>query len=146
MIYNAQIEIDIYRAEERLKWLIEKGKRFELTEKKEKRSISQNSYLHLVLTWYAIEYGDTLEYVKQEVFKKQINPDIFRTEHINKKTGEIRDDWRSTADLDTGELTTAIDRFRNYSSKEAGIYLPEPRDMVLLNQIEAEIEKFKEYV
>lgn len=42
---------------------------------------------------------------------------------------EQKTSWRSTADLDTKELTTAIDRFRNYSSKEAGIYLPEPSDL-----------------
>lgn len=146
MIYNAEIELDKNRAKERLEWLIKKGKRFEIKEKREKRSISQNSYLHLILSWYAIEYGETLEYVKQEVFKKQVNQIIFKTEHINKKTGEIRDDWRSTSELNTKEMTTAIDRFRNYSSKEAGIYLPEPKDMAMLNHIEAEIEKYKTYI
>lgn len=146
MIYNPQIEIDIFRAEERLKWLIEKGKRFELKEKRKKRTLDQNSYLHLILGWYAVEYGETREYIKQHTFKRVVNPEIFRTEHINRKMGEIREDWRSTADLDTGELTTAIDRFRNYSSKEAGIYLPEPKDLVHLNQIEAELDKYKTYI
>jgi len=146
MIYNPEIELDQQRAKERLEWLIKKGKRFELKEKRERRSLSQNNYLHLILSWYAIEYGETLEYVKQEVFKKQVNKAIFQTEHINKKTGEIRVDWRSTSELNTAELTTAIDRFRDYSSKEAGIYLPEPKDLAMLNQIETEIEKFKTYL
>lgn len=146
MIYNPKIELDKVRAKERLEYLISKGKRFELTEKRERRSISQNNYLHLILSWYAVEYGETLEYVKQEVFKKQINTEIFKTEYINRKTGEYRVDWRSTSELNTKEMTTAIDRFRNYSSKEAGIYLPEPKDLAMLNHIETEITKFKTYI
>lgn len=72
-----------------------------------------------------------------------MNPDIFKTKFTNEKTGEIRDDWRSVTDLDTKEKTTAIDRFRDYASKEGGIYLPEPNDLVALNYIETEIKKNK---
>ncbi|MEC4051129.1 hypothetical protein OX284_016965, partial [Flavobacterium sp. SUN046] len=119
---------------------------FELKEKKPKRSISQNNYLHLILSWYALEYGETLEYVKQEVFKKQINKDIFEYEYINKKTGEIRTEYKSTANLDTGQMTTAINRFRNYASKEAGIYLPEPKDLSELQYIENQIKNNEQYL
>ncbi len=140
MIYNPNIPFDLQRAKERFKWLIQKGKTFELTEKRQKRSIQQNSYLHLILGWYAWEYGETMEYIKQEVFKKQINTEIFKTEYINKKTGEFREDWKSTADLNTKEMTIAIDRFRDYASKEAGIYLPEPSDLIYLQEIEKELK------
>ena len=51
--------------------------------------------------------------------------------------------WRSTADLDTKELTTAIDKFRDYSSAEAGIYLPEPKDLAILQDIEIELKNNK---
>lgn len=139
MIYNPTIPIDVERAKERFKWLISKGKTFELTEKRAKRSISQNNYLHLIIGWYAWDYGETFDYIKQKVFKKEVNREIFKTEYINRKTGEIRTDWRSTADLNTKEMTTAIDRFRDYASKEAGIYLPEPNDLVHLQEIEKEL-------
>lgn len=142
MIYNAKSEFDIHRARSRLEYLIEKGKTFEIIEKKPKRSLSQNNYLHLILSFFALEYGETLEYVKQEIFKKQVNREIFKTEYINPKTGEVREAWRSTSSLDTKEMTLAIDRFRNFSSKEAGIYLPAPEDMVYLNEIEREIKKY----
>jgi len=145
-MYNANIESDVLRAKHRLEWLIENKKSFELTQKKPKRSLSQNSYLHLILGWFAIEYGDTLDYVKQEIFKKLVNPEIFKTEFINKKTGEIRDDWRSTANLDTAEMKTAIDRFRNYASKEFGCYLPEPNEREYLEQIEMEMRNFQEWL
>jgi hypothetical protein len=140
MIFNAEIEIDKKRAIERFGYFLSKGKTFELVEKKPKRSIRQNSYLHLILSWYALEYGEMMQYIKEEVFKKQINKDIFEYEFINKKTGEIRMEYKSTAQLDTGQMTTAIDRFRNYASKEAGIYLPEPGDLDMLQQMENEIK------
>ena len=80
MIFNASNEFDIQRAKERLAFLIEKKKTFEITEKKPKRTYSQNNYIHLLFAWFALEYGETPEYVKQEMFKKIVNPQIFRTE------------------------------------------------------------------
>lgn len=139
MIYNAQNEFDVNNARTRFEYLLKNQKTFELTEKRQKRSVSQNAYLHLILSWYALEYGETLEYIKQEVFKKQINKDLFETEYINEKTGEIRTDWKSTSNLDSKQMTVAIDRFRDYASKEAGIYLPEPKDMAMLQEIENQI-------
>jgi len=35
----------------------------------------------------------------------------------------------------------AIDRFRNFSSQELGIYLPEPKELALLQDLENEISK-----
>jgi len=110
------------KAETMLKTMIDKKAKIELTEKKDNRTIKQNSYLHAVLTIFAIEYGDKLEYVKQVMFKQLINPEIFKTEYINKKTGEVREDWKSTKDLTTEELSKAIERFRNFAS-EQGIYI-----------------------
>ncbi len=139
MIYDPTLEFYRQKAKVRLQYFFDKGLRFELTEKRFNRTIKQNKYLHLILGWYAWEYGETREYIKQEVFKKVVNPEIFKTEYINKKTGEIREDWRSSADLDTKEMTTAIDRFRDYASKEAGIYLPKANEYHDLQQIEIEL-------
>ncbi|MGB3452916.1 MAG: hypothetical protein WBA59_03700 [Moheibacter sp.] len=146
MIYNAEIESDRKRATERFNWLIENNKMFELTQKKPVISRSQSNYLHLILGWFAIEYGDTLDYCKQEVFKKEVNPNIFRTEFLNRKTGELREDWRSINDLDTAEMTTAIERFRNYSSRDFGLYLPEPNEEEHLAEIEKQMENFKQWI
>lgn len=146
MIYNTKLEIDRKRAIERFKWLVSNQKMFELTQKKPFASRSQNNYLHLIIGWFALEYGDTLEEVKREVFKKHVNRDIFITEFVNRKTGEIRDDWRSSEDLDSAEMTTAIDRFRNYSSKEFGLYLPEPHELEHLTEIEKQITNHKEWI
>ena len=146
MVYNASLDLDQKRATERFNFLLSNNKTFELTEKKPKRSLSQNNYLHLILSWYALEYGETLDYIKVEVFKKQLNKDIFEFEFVNRKTGECRLDLRSSANLDTKEMTTAIERFRNYASKEAGIYLPSPEDLSQLQEIENQTKNNAQYL
>lgn len=141
MIYDASNHLDKERASELIDFLFRKEKIFELKEVRKKRSVSQNSYLHLILTWFALEYGETLDYTKQVIFKQWVNNEIFYKEYVNLKTGEIRDSWKSTSELNTRDLTTAIDRFRNYSSREAGIYLPEPGDLASINRMELQIRR-----
>lgn len=140
MIYDASNTVHRNQARERLNKLIDSKKIFELKEKRQKRSIAQNSYLHLILTWFAMETGYTLHEAKQEIFKKIVNPDIFYEEQYEGKLVTV-ERWRSTARLNSKELTTAIDKFRHYSSMEAGIYLPEPSDLVALRDIEIEISR-----
>ncbi|MEN5308784.1 hypothetical protein ABE425_14805 [Chryseobacterium cucumeris] len=141
MIFDTSIPIIRKKAINRIKHLLDKKAKIEVLEKKKNRTYSQNNYLHLILGWYALEYGDTLEEIKQEHFKKNVNPDLFRTEFINYKTGEIRERWRSTRELNTGEMSSAIERFRNYSVKSLGLYLPEPGDLVHLDEIKNQLEQ-----
>jgi len=145
MIFNASIETDVQTAIERLNYLIKNQKVFELKEKKKRRSINQNSYMHLLFGWFGLHFGYTLEEVKQEIFKKEVNPDIF---YLGEKTGIVNlSEWQSTSKLDTGEMTLAIDRFRDFSATH-GLYLPEPKDLAALQQIENEINKLtsKQYL
>jgi len=144
MFYNPANPLDVKRATASLQHYINKGKLFELKEKRPRRSIPQNSYMHLLFSWFAIETGYTAEEVKQEIFKKIVNPNTF----YDGEHGELVkiERWRSTASLDTAELTLAIERFRNYSATEAGIYLPEPKDLVAIREIEIQIENRKLYL
>ncbi|MFC2109844.1 hypothetical protein ACFLSU_04640 [Bacteroidota bacterium] len=148
MLFNATKPFDVEKATKKFNALIEKQGRFELTEKKGNKTHNQNKYLHLILGWFAVEYGERVDYVKQKMFKKTVNKEIFQTEYVNKKTGEVREDLKSWADLDINDATLAITRFRNWSSQTAGIYLPEPDDLALLNQIEEELSKHdnKEFI
>lgn len=141
MIYKTENTHHRQRAIIRFKNLIEKKAIIELVEKKPKRTIQQNRYLHLILGWFAFETGYTPEEVKQYIFKQIVNPEIFYDGEIGEIVAVQR--WRSTADLDTKELTTAIDKFRDYSSAEAGIYLPEPKDLAILQDIEIELKNNK---
>jgi hypothetical protein len=144
MIYNSKKPIDVQNAITKIKFLIEKEKVFELKEKRYKRTIKQNSYLHLILSWFGLETGYTLEEVKQEIFKKIVNPDTFYDGEFGTLVKIER--WRSTADLNTEELTLCIDRFRDYSAKEAGVYLAEPHDLVFLQEMEIRIKNEKQYL
>ena len=138
MIFQTANEFDKQRAITRFNKLLEKNAIIELTEKKPKRTIQQNRYLHLILAWFGYETGYTLEETKQEIFKKVVNPNIFYDGEVGEIVPIQR--WRSTADLNTAELTTAIDNFRDYASREGGIYLPDPSDLTSINHMEIELK------
>ena len=144
MIFNPSNPLDVSRSIEKIKHFIANNKVFELTEKRKKRTISQNAYLHLLFGWFALETGYTTEEVKQEIFKKIVNSNTFYEGEFGELIKIER--WRSTANLNTQELTLCIDRFRDYASKEAGIYLPEPHDLTLLQEIEIQIKNNPNYL
>lgn len=146
MIYNPEKTIDCERAIEKLKYYITKKQPFELKRMAVSKSSNQNSYFHLLIGWFALEYGETSEYVKQEIIKKIVCPEIFKSEFINKKTGEIREDWKSWSSLTKDEATYVIDKFKHYASKEAGIYLPEPTNIVALREIQIQIKNHQHYL
>lgn len=146
MKYNLNNPIDQQRYKERADSLLEKKCIVELREIKPNRSLSQNRYLHLLIGWFAVEYGETMDYVKQEIFKKVVNKELFLTVFQNRKTGKVREDYKSTASLDSRELTLAIERFRNWSSKESGIYLPQANETEYLAQVEIEMDRVKAYI
>ena len=133
MIIDSSNQVEVIRAEQRFKWLVEHKKTFELKEKRTKRTYSQNNYLHLLLSYFGLELGYTLAESKQ--MYKGLNKDVF----IYQKNGQQF--IRSSADLDTKEMTITIDRFKNFASVEAGVYLPEASDVIYLNYIESEINK-----
>jgi len=145
MLYDTSNPLDKANFILRCKKLAESGKVVELKEKKPKRSLPQNSYLHLILGYFAAKSGNTLEYVKLYYFKCLCNKELFVRQKRDKYMG---DTWtvRSSTDLDTGEMTTAIERFRNWSANEADIYLPSPENERMLEMAEIEIEKKKNYI
>ena len=145
MIYNLDKRIDQERFKRRCNALYKQKVIVELTQKKERRTLPQNAYLHLILGWFAIETGNRLEFVKQEYFKRHINPDIFLVEVEDKHLGKVLV-LRSSRDVDSAEMTTAIDRFRTWASQEAGVYLPSPDEQDFLREIEVEIYRNNEYL
>ena len=145
MRYNGSNPLHAMQARQRLEKLIREGKIFDLTQKKPKRTLSQNSYLHLILAYFACQTGDTLEWVKREYYKKLVNPATFIRERDDPYLGRVKY-LRSSADLETDEMTLTIDRFRNWSASEAGVYLPAPDDLRLMELAEIEIERNKEYI
>lgn len=146
MFYNLNNPLQREQFKARSAMLSEKSNGIvELTEKKPRRSNQQNAYLHVILGYFAMECGYTLEEVKKEYFKVLVNPDLFIIDKEFKHIGK-RKVLRSSADLDSAEMTTAIERFRNWASKEAGIYLPSPQEEEMLSLMEVELSRYKEYL
>ena len=145
MVYNLTNPLDVQNAKTRLELLIKRGCIVEIVEKKPKRSLNQNAYLHLLLGYFASQTGNTLEWVKQQYYKKLCNPDIFIGEREDLFLGRVKY-VRSSADLRVDEMKLSIDRFRNWSASEAGIYLPEATSEAELASLAIEVEKYKTYL
>ena len=145
MIYNLSSPLDKANFLLRAKKLAESGVIVDLTEKKPRRSLSQNKYLHVILAYFGAQTGNTLEWVKHQYYKKLVNPDLFIREKEDKYLGRIKV-LRSSADLDTAEMSLSIERFRNWAAQEAGIYIPSADEAILIQQMEIEIERNKEFL
>lgn len=117
----------------------------EVKKKHRQRSDSQNRYLHVCLGYFASEFGLSLEEVKQDIFKRKLSKDIFQVERVNKR-GQKVNRLRSSSDLDAQEMTTAIERFRNWSSAVAGLYIPSPNEAEALFEAQRQMEAYQEYL
>ena len=144
-LYDTSNSLDKANFLLRAKKLAESGKIVELTEKKPKRSLPQNRYLHVILAYFGTQTGNTTEWVKQQYYKKLVNPDLFIREKEDKYLGRIKV-LRSSADLDTSEFSLSIERFRNWAAQEAGIYIPSADEAILIQQMEICIERNKEFL
>lgn len=145
MILDLSKDFDRKKCREYVEYLLKRQVVVEVKERKHQRSLAQNAYAHLLMGYFASEFGMTLEEVKYEVFKKRVNYEIFARERKNKR-GQKVVYMRSTTDLDTGEFTTAIERFRNFSASEAGLYLPAPCEHEALLEAEKQIAYFEKYL
>lgn len=145
MIYDLNTEIDRERLTKRITALFSARKVVEVKEYKPKRTNAQNRYLHAILGEFAMQTGNTLEDVKYEYFKKYCNYELFVRAKEYKHIGNI-EVLRSSSELDTAEMTTAIERFRNWSASEAGIYLPSPDEEAYIAAIEAEMQKHRDWL
>lgn len=146
MLYDLSKALDRKRFVARVKHLWdrpfgEKKLMVELKEVKGKRSLSTNNYMHLLFEIFSIETGHTPAEVKEDIFKRIVNKDVFL--HRNQKTGFTV--CRSSADLKQDEANLCIERFRNWSSSELGIYLPLPNEEELLRQAEEEVARARQY-
>ncbi|MCQ2219775.1 MAG: recombination protein NinB [Prevotella sp.] len=137
MRYDLQNELKRKNFSLAVKKAWEKGEVVDLTVVKQ-RTLSQNSYLHVCLTYIAKEYGESLEYVKQIIFKQVWNKDIFRREVDDILLGRTVEFWRSTKDLTVEEMTKAIENMRDRASKDLNLYIPSADEKDLVKAMERE--------
>lgn len=133
-IYDLTRSFDKQSFSKKVMFYLEKGCRVELI-RKTNRTRAQNSYLHLILSFFALESGNKMEYVKDEYFKRLCNRELFVTTKNDPYLGKI-EVLRSSKQLTIEQMSIAITRFRDWSSSEAGIYLPSADEQEHLNQIE----------
>lgn len=137
MKFNLAVPAELARAQDHFKTLVEKKSIVEIKKVSPKRSLNQNSYLHLLLGAFGQHFGYTLEEAK--LIYKDLNSEIYSY------TKKNRTFWRSSADLTVEEMTKTIDVLREWS-KRGGYPLPTATDQEWLRQIENAIEQSQHYL
>ena len=144
MLYDLKNPLDRDRFKRRCNALFIKQGMVELAEKTQ-RSSQQNRYLHLLLWYLAMETVNALDYVKEIFYKRAANKELFVREKEDDILGKV-EYLRSSADLSKEEMTLSIDRFRDWSSQTAGIYLPTANEQEFLASIEYEMSRYKQWI
>jgi hypothetical protein len=146
MLFDLSNDLHSENFKKRCNMLYNKKCVVELTEKKPQRTIRQNSYLHAALGYFGLQFGYKIEEVKEWYFKETCNAELFVRSVTDRITGKERKVLRSSSDLSTDEMTLAIDRFRNWASDVAGVYIPSPDEHRLVQQMEIETQYSKPYL
>ena len=128
MKYNLKKEIDQQNARTYLDKLIETESKVELKKMHRKRGISQNAYLHVLLTLWGNEHGYYMNESKDEI--KRALGYTYKKEVVSLETGELvtREFFKETSKMDSRELSIFIEKFRDWSSATCGLYLPSVED------------------
>jgi len=137
MNYNLAIPKELVAARSRVTYLAKKKIRVDIKEIRMNRTISQNSYLHLILAAFGLHFGYTLEEAK--LIYKQVNRPIY----YYQKKGRVF--IKSSAALDKREMANSINTFMTVS-KEAGCELPLATNKEWLLSIQNEIERSGYYL
>ena len=125
----------------RLETLIKKETIIDITEKKPIRTIKQNSYLWLILSYWGTQTGYTKD--EAETIYKHLNKDIYYRE---KEIAGVETIYiRHTYELDTLEMTQTIDKFRDWAAMN-GIYIPTPDDLAAIEAMQMEVERNRNYL
>jgi len=93
--------------------LMEQHAKMEIKKIPQRRTLSQNAYLHVLFSLWGNEYGYSIDESKI-VVKRALK-------YTYERNGETF--LKHTSGMDTKELSEFVDRFRNWSVAE-GFYLP----------------------
>ena len=137
MYYDLSNSYDCEKAKVKLQTMINQKAIIQITKKQKKKSVSNNAYLHVCISLFAIEFGYTLEEAKT-LLKRKCE---FMT--YDKNGTKFLKLVRKLDDKECADFTTWI---RNYSSSN-GCYIPTPEEYIL-NQtnIDKHIYNNKEYL
>ena len=135
MLYNSKHRIELRKMFMYIRKLIKSNSIIEVINKS-KRTISQNSYLHVLFGLYGIEYGWKLKEAKT-VIKRELG-------YYYEKNGEKF--LFKTSEMTTKEMSVFIDKFLKFAS-EQGCLLPDANEHKdNFSYYHNEIEKMQKYL
>lgn len=138
MKYSLSNSYDANSARVYLDNLINDGRNIEISVIRDKRSISQNAYMHVVISLWAIHHGYTLAEAKD------LLKDLCPFMNYEKNGHRFR---VATSGQDSKQASEFVEWIRNYSAKESGHYIPTPDEYYMnRSRIDNEIERAKEYL
>lgn len=143
MKYNLSSSHDIAEAQRLLSQLTVDGKVVEIKEVKPRRSLNQNSYLHLLLGAFGANLGYSLDEAKELYKRLPGNKEMYA--YQKDVGGKPMTFLRSSADLNKDEMTRSIETLREWSEK-MGYPLPTADNKEALMRLENYIEENERYM
>lgn len=143
MKYNLAITTEQAEAYAYLAQIAEKKQIVEIKKFSPKRSINQNSYLHVLLGAFGAHFGWTMEEAKGVYKRLPGNKEVY-IEHFDDRGVQFEYE-RSSAALTKEEMTKTIDTLRTWS-KKMGYPLPSADEKEWLMRLENEVEKASFYL
>ena len=137
MKLDLQNPLDLQKFKTYANKLVTEKAKVELKKVSVNRSISLNSYLHVVITLFAIEYGYTLEEAKT-LLKRLCGFMVYE------KNGEKF--LKKTSKLNNNDCSKFVEWIRNYASQQ-GLYILDAEEYKQNKfNIDKEINNFKQYL
>lgn len=137
MLYNLADNQELAKAREYLNQVAREKKRIEIKQISERRSLSQNNYMWLLLEYFGAHFG----YKKEEAY--EIFRDLNKSTFLYEKKG--RTFKRGTSEITKEEMVKCIDRFKVASAKQ-GCELPDADNEDFLNLATNTVEAHKQYL
>jgi len=128
MKYDLKKSYDQQKAQEYLSKLSESESKVSLTKIHPKRSLSQNSYLHVLFQLWGNEFGYTIDEAKTTI-KAALGYSYIKEDSTHDFTPDqyVRH-LHKTSSMDSKELTIFIEKFRDWSAQTCDLYLPSPEE------------------
>ena len=155
MKYNLISRYDRAKLFEDVRKILERGEKAEKEGKsavgaalkalKPPQSGQQLRFAFVCIGYFACEYGISKYEAEWEYFKNRVNHDLFYKMKQNRR-GETIQYVRHMDELDMGELSLAITRWRNFCSFEYQIYIPDSSDYAFMLHAEKVIEENREFL
>lgn len=139
MVFDLNDPRDFLEASNVFEEACRKKCRIEIRSPRKRRTSPQNRFYHFMLQYFAVQYGCTETEASEIYMKRQACPQIFEQTKVNRFGNEIKT-YRSSADLSSSEMSSAIRNFMAWASI-GGIEIPQPDDRAAIHFCQREIER-----